>query len=134
MKLGKILKKRDGLPGWGLHDFGFRTLLGNLRGKPCLGIGIPVNQEDAGGLNFITGPAKDILAGGVGGEVEVTNLATDGHPTRIAPVNRAPLPGLAQKSGRGGGVRVTDKKDGVVFARKEEPRDGVTGGIGSHHS
>ena len=85
-------------------------------------------------MNFIAGPAKDVFAGGVGGEVEVPDLATDGHPTRIAPVYRTPLPGLAQKSGWGGGVRVTDKKDGVVFSWKEEPGDGVTGGIGGHHA
>jgi hypothetical protein len=43
-----------------------------------LGIRISVYEKYPGGLNFFTSPAEDILAGGVGGEVEITNFATNG--------------------------------------------------------
>jgi hypothetical protein len=43
-----------------------------------LGIGVTVDEEDPGGLNFFGNPAEEVFAGGVSGEVEVADFATNG--------------------------------------------------------
>jgi hypothetical protein len=102
-----------------LNDFHFWTLEYHLGRKPGLGVRVSVHEEYAGGLNFFASPAEDIFAGGVGGEVEVTNFASNGQSSAFPPIDLSPLACFAEKSGGGCGIGVPNKKDRIVFARKK---------------
>ena len=117
----------------GLDEFHPWTILGELLGKPGLGLWIPVDQHDPGGLDLLAGPLEQILPGGVSSEIEVANFAPDGDVTVVSPVDPTSLPGFTKNSCGGGGLGVADKKYGVVFSGKKETGDGVAGRLGGHH-
>jgi hypothetical protein len=70
-----------------------------------------MDEQHSGWLNFITGPAQDVLAGGVGGEIKITDLTTNGDRAGIAPRHFASLARFSQKTRWRGWIGITDKKD-----------------------
>ena len=78
MELGKLAEKGDGKGRRRLNDFHAWAGCGEGGGKPGLGVGVTVDEEDSGGLNFFGDPTKEVFAGGVSGEVEVADFATNG--------------------------------------------------------
>jgi hypothetical protein len=99
-----------------------------------LGVGVTVDEEDPGGLNFFGNPAEEVFAGGVSGEVEVADFATNGQGSALfSPVDGTALSRFAQETSGRRGFGITHKEDGVVFSRKKESCDGVASGFWSHH-
>ena len=123
------------MAGGRLDNFHPRPFLREGRGKPGLGLGIPMDEEDLGGLGRLANPANQLLAGDMGGKIEIPDLALDRQrPGRIPPFDLAILSRGAKTAGRGKGFGVAHKKDGVVFPGKKETGDRVAGGVGGHHA
>ena len=99
MELGKFAEEGNGKARRRLNDFHAWAGCGEGGGKPGLGVGVAVDKKDAGGLNFFGDPAEEVFAGGVGGEVEVADFATNGKRTALfAPVDGASLACFAKKT------------------------------------
>jgi len=134
VELGKFAEEGDGKARRRLNDFHAWAGCGEGGGKPGLGVGVTVDEEDSGGLNFFGDPAKEVFAGGVSGEIEVADFATNGQGAALfSPVDGTALSRFAQEPSGGRGFGITDKEDGVVFSRKKESCDGVASGFRSHH-
>jgi hypothetical protein len=111
VKLGKMGEQGDGLSRRRLNHLCFGTLERDLGCEPGLGVGIAMDEQNSGWLNLITGPTQDVLAGGVGGEIKISDLTTNGDRAGIAPRYFAALARFSQKTRWRGWVGVTDKKD-----------------------
>ena len=111
VKLGKMGEQGDRLSWWGLNHFCFGALKGDLRCEPSLSVGIAMDEQHSGWLNLITGPAQDVLAGGMRGKIKITDLTANGDRTGIAPRNFAALARFTQKTRWRAWIGVTDEKD-----------------------
>ena len=97
-----ILEQGNRLTGGGLNNFHAWPFLGQRRCKPCLGLGIAVYEQDFRRLCALADPSDKFLAGGVGGEVEVANLAFYRKGAgRIAPLHVASPARCPEETGRG---------------------------------
>jgi hypothetical protein len=111
VKLGKMGEQGDRLSWWRLNHLCFGALKGDLGCEPGLGVGIAMDEQNSGWLNLITGPTQDVLAGGVGGKIKITDLTTNGDRTGIAPRHLASLARFSEKTRWRAWICVTDKKD-----------------------
>jgi hypothetical protein len=135
VELGKFAEEGDGKARRRLNDFHAWAGYGEGGGEPRLGVGVTMNEQNAGGFNIFGDPAEKVFPGSVSGKVEVADFAADGERTALfAPVDGASLACFSKKASGGRGFGVTDEEDGVVFPRKEKACDGVAGSFGSHHA
>ena len=135
MELGKFTEERNGKARRRLNDFHAWTGCGKSGGEPRLGIGVAMNEQNAGGFNVFGDPAEKVFPGSVSGKVEVADFATDGERTALfAPVDGTSLACFAKKASGGRGFGISDEEDGVVFPRKEKACDSVAGSFWSHHA
>ena len=64
-----------------------------------MGVGVAMNEQNAGRFNVFGDPAEKVFPGSVSGEVEVPDFATDGEGTALfAPVDGASLACFAKKT------------------------------------
>ena len=135
MELGKFAEEGNGKARRWLKDFHSWAGCGEGGGEPGLGVGVAMNEQNAGGFNVFGDPAEKVFPSSVSGKVEVTDFATDGERAALfAPVDGASLACFTKKASGGRGFGIADEEDGVVFPRKEKACDGVAGSFGSHHA